>query len=364
MKREKYKMEDFNLLKRYDKNDMHSIIYAFADQLTAAREIGLNAKLFKPLAQPQNIIILGMGGSAIGGDMLRSYSLAIKGAEHLKIFINRTYDIPGFVDDTFHVIASSYSGGTEETLSAFEQASKRTQNLLSICSGGKLKEISAALGVPYVNIPGGIQPRCALGYSFVVLLSILMKSGAYRKNAIGETNKALDESIDLVRNKANIYNTIDDKNPAIELAKKIFGKIPVIYSSSDRMDTINLRWRGQFQENAKHLAFGSLLPEMNHNEINGWTLPEDLQKDFIIIFLEDRDDHPRVSLRFDALESVLKKQGKEVIRLSFAGETLLARMFDAIYLADWTSYYLALMNKQDPTAIPVITQLKNILSEK
>lgn len=356
-------MKDFEQLKQADKENMFQILSDFHTQLNKAWEIGKNSPVFETTHKPESIAILGMGGSAIGGDLLRSYSQHTDGADHLKIFINRTYDLPGFVDENFHVIASSYSGGTEETLNSFTQATKRTKNLLSISSGGELRDFSKENNILVVEIPGGMQPRCALGYSFVVLLNLMMRSGAFKDNAIVQTNKGLSESIKLIENKSAVYSN-KNNNPAFELAEKIYGKIPVIYSASERFDTVNLRWRGQFQENAKHLAFGGLLPEMNHNEINGWTLPADMQDKFIFIFLEDKEDHPRIKIRFQALENVLKKQGKDLIRLTFDGETLLARMLDSIYLADWTSYYLALLYDQDPTAIPVITELKNYLSKQ
>lgn len=357
-------MNDFKLLKEIDTSNMYDILSSFNEQILEAHSIGQSCEIFKNTDVPENIIILGMGGSAIGGDLLNSYSMATDGASHLKIFVNRNYDLPGYVDNRFHVIASSYSGGTEETVSAFSMALNKTDKLLSICTGGKLSVLANNNGIPLVKIPGGMQPRCALGFSFVVLLNIMMRTGAYSDNAIIETESGIDETIEMLTKKSEIYKKFENNNPAIDLASKIFGKIPVFYSSSQRLDSVNLRWRGQIQENAKHLAFGALLPEMNHNEINGWLLPEKLQKDFIFIFLEDIDDHPRVTLRFEALESVLKGQGKKVIRLKPEGRTLLARMFDSIYLGDWTSYYLALMNEQDPTSIPVITKLKNYISNQ
>jgi glucose/mannose-6-phosphate isomerase len=357
-------MWNFSELIENDKSKMYDILSSFNEQISEAQRIGQSYDLFKHSDPPKNIIILGMGGSAIGGDLLNSYSMVTEGATHLKIFVNRNYNLPGYVDDSFHVIASSYSGGTEETISAFTQALNKSDKLLTICSGGKLGEIAAEKGIPLIKIPGGMQPRCALGYSFIVLLNIMMRSGAYSKNAIETTQAGIDESIKMIAAKSQIYKNYENNNPAIELAEKIYGKIPIFYSSSARMDSVNLRWRGQMQENAKHLAFGALLPEMNHNEINGWVLPEKLQKDFIFIFLEDKDDHPKESLRFDALENILKDQGKEVIRSMPEGKTLLARMLDSIYLGDWTSYYLALMNGQDPTAIPVITKLKNFITNQ
>ena len=303
-------MNDFNSLKDYDRSGMFGILNDFAKQISEAWQIGKNAPLFKETKTPWDIIILGMGGSAIGGDLLRSYSLATPGADHLRIHINRTYELPGFVDDSFHVIASSYSGGTEETLYSFGQAAEKTKYLLSICSGGKLAQFSNLNTIPVIEIPGGMQPRCALGYSFIVLLNVMMRTGAYAEQAMSTTNQAISESIDLIRKRSEEYSAFNDNNPAIVLANRIKGKIPVIYSASDRFDTVNLRWRGQIQENAKHIAFGNLLPEMNHNEINGWQLPEELQKSFIFIFLEDKEDHPGTHLDSKLLKTYWKNRAK------------------------------------------------------
>ncbi|MFM7774758.1 MAG: SIS domain-containing protein, partial [Candidatus Kapaibacterium sp.] len=152
------------------------------------------------------------------------------------------------------------------------------------------------------------------------------------------------------------------KNPALRLAKRLHGTVPVIYSASERLDAVNVRWRGQIQENAKNLAFGHVLPEMNHNEINGWTFPANARKDFSIVLLRDPADHARVALRFDAVKRILRKSAKEIHEVVGVGDSLLARMFSTIYLGDWVSYYLAMLNDVDPTPVPVIMTLKSALA--
>jgi len=178
----------------------------------------------------------------------------------------------------------------------------------------------------------------------------------HTKAAINELNGLLDRKLPL-------YTRLDESNPALELAKKIFGKIVVIYSSTDRLDSVNLRWRCQIQENAKHLAFGNLLPEMNHNEINSWNNPEGFGKNMVIIFLRDNEDNPRIKVRFDALAEVLSPLCSNIISVESSAETLLARMFDLIWLGDWVSFYLAMLNGEDPTPIPAISTLKEKLSK-
>ncbi|MDQ1265513.1 MAG: Bifunctional phosphoglucose/phosphomannose isomerase, partial [Bacteroidota bacterium] len=350
-------------LRKIDSSDMYGIMKGFPEQVRQAIEIGKEARLFVSKDIPKRILILGMGGSAIGGDLLRSYSSGLEGAKHLNIAVNRNYNLPGNVDSDTYIIASSYSGGTEETISAFRQAQARNLKMLCISSGGELTEIAKENDIPVIKIPGGFQPRAALGYSFFPMLQVLIRTKAYSDKAAAETETALNELLTLIDEKSAIYSDFSKSNPAIELAEKIHGKIPVIYSNSEIFDTINIRWRGQIQENAKNMAFGNLLPEMNHNEINGWSFPNWLNKKFIVLFLEDEADHPRVKIRFDALASVLSEAADDVIRIKSEARSLLARMFDLIYLADWVSFYLALLNGVDPTPIPLISKLKNILSK-
>ncbi len=158
------------------------------------------------------------------------------------------------------------------------------------------------------------------------------------------------------------------ENKALNLAKNLFRTIPVIYSAEERLDSINIRWRNQIQENAKNPAFGGFLPEMNHNEVNGWTitengLPLSAVSNFSAIILRDAADNPRISLRYEFLRSILNGKVKDIIELEGEGKHLLTRMIDLVYLADWVSYYLALLNKTNPTPIPMITDLKKLLEQ-
>jgi len=346
---------------KIDSLDMFNILKNFPKQVEEGIEIGRNSALIEMENTPLKIVILGMGGSAIGGDLLRSYSQSTKGADHLQIFINRGYTLPNFIDDSWLVIASSYSGGTEETLSSYNEAKSRTKNILAITSGGELKHLAKADGYPVVHIPSGLMPRCAIGYSFFALIFQLMRIGAFKKEAIHKTSEAIYELNDTLKLLSDKYSEISDENSSISLAKKLYGKVPVIYSSDARLDVVNLRWKGQIQENSKQLCFGGILPEMNHNEINSWIHPNNLTKQFIVVLLRDAYDHNRISSRFDATKEILSEQVSDVIEIKNEGKLLLTRMFSMIYLADWTSYWLALLNEEDPTPIPLIAKLKNAM---
>lgn len=348
-----------------DKKGMYEILRAFPEQFRWACEIGKIAPGFPKEIKSNHFLILGMGGSAIGGDLLNSYLSVLPGAEHIRITVNRGYALPKNIDKDINIIASSYSGNTEETLSAFEEARELTENILCISAGGELSRKAAEHKIPVIKIPIGLQPRAAIGYSFFPMLFALVKTNALKESAIESTEKALEELRPLLAEKSKEYSDANiESNLAYQIAKKIKGTIPVIYSSAQGLDSVNIRWRCQIQENAKNMAFGNLLPEMNHNEINSFSFPEGLAQKISMIFLTDPYDHPRVKVRFNALRSIIENNVKQVITLESDAKNLLARMFDIIYLGDWVSYYLAILNNVDPTEIPLITQLKNFLSEE
>jgi glucose/mannose-6-phosphate isomerase len=160
------------------------------------------------------------------------------------------------------------------------------------------------------------------------------------------------------------YSRPDPTNPCFALAQQLQGSIPVFYSKS-LLEAVNLRWRGQIQENAKHVAFGNIVPEMNHNEINGWLMPSEMMKQFSMVFLRSSlMVHNRIDIRFAAMKNILEPKVKQIIELNAEGETLLEQMFMLLYMADWTSYWMAVLNGQDPTEIRDILALKDAMSGK
>ncbi|MEJ5245683.1 MAG: bifunctional phosphoglucose/phosphomannose isomerase [Bacteroidota bacterium] len=358
-------IENFDDLRKYDTSKMFQVLLDFPEQIKEAIEIAQNCHTFKNTdILPTKFLILGMGGSAIGGDLLRSFCRAVSGANHLQIIINRSYEIPAFIDESWFVIASSYSGGTEETISAYNLAKCRTKNIIAITSGGQLEELARQDGFPAINIPSGFMPRCALGYSFFTLLLLLIRINSIDSNLAKSILSNIERTIELLISKSKIYSENTGNNLSLLIANKIKGKIPVIYSSENILDVVNLRWRGQIQENSKNLAFGGFLPEMNHNEINSWIEPSSLINHFVFIMLRDKEENQQISKRFEAIKQIFSEMGNEVIELQSDADNLLARIFDLIYLGDWVSYWLALLNGQDPTPIPLISKMKGILSKR
>lgn len=339
-----------------DTSNMYYILKNFHSQISEAVEIGKSSEFFSfDKYGIKNIIINGLGGSAIGGDLIRSYTHY---NSTVPVYINRNYHLPGFAGkDTLSVI-SSYSGNTEETISAYKESKSKECRIICISSGGKVEKMALEHKDRFIKIPGGLQPRCALGYSFFVLLTVLSEFPF-----LSLENENIKNVIENIKRDSEIYSLFDpEKNKALKIAKQLFNKLPVIYSSNDILDVVNLRWRGQISENAKQLAYGNVYPEMNHNELVGWEKNRDILNKIIVVFLKDIDDNERIKMRMEITEEIYKKHASDVISVSGEGETRLERIFNLIYLGDWVSYHLALLNQVDPTPVDAITYLKEKLT--
>ncbi len=339
-----------------DKSNMYQILKDFHLQIQEAVKIA-NSFEFKnfDIQNVNKIIINGMGGSAIGGDLVRSYTLY---ETSIPIFINRNYRLPSFADENTLVIISSYSGNTEETNSAYAEAIYKNCKILCITSGGKVEETARKNNHNFVIIPGGLQPRCAIGYSFFTLLILLTKLGF-----IKDKSAEIHSVIAMVKENSATFSSLDEKvSPALQIAKELKGKLPVIYSSVDVLDVVNLRWRGQISENAKMLAFGNFYPEMNHNELVGWELNKEILKNIVVVFLKDVEDIARIQTRMSITEDIYVKLASAILTIKGEGKTLLERIFYLIYLGDWISYHLAVLNNVDPTPVDAINYLKNKLA--
>ena len=341
-------------LKEIDKHDMYSHIVNFHKQIAEGIEIGQKADLGDlPGKHFGNIILAGMGGSAIGGDLVRSF---LKTDLRIPFIIHRNYGLPGFSDKNSLVICSSYSGGTEETLLAFQTAIEKRCAVLCISTGGRLADMARENKIPVIKIPSGMMPRAALGYSFTPLLLAFGRLDLAKdySDELAECSKMLNEWA-----KAYLFESLS--NSAYELAVKLAGKIVVIYSGPDYFDMAALRFKGQIGENGKQLAFCNVFPEFNHNELVGWELAPAITNKYTVLILRDKDDHPQVARRMDIVGRILKGKGIEVQELFSKGQSLLSRIFSQIQMADFTSFYLALLNHCDPTPIELIESLKNEL---
>lgn len=345
--------------KRYQKidpDDFYKLLADFPSQLRQAVEIGQKFAWAKKDSRPANVVVAGLGGSAIGADLARSF-LARELAVPLHII--RHYRLPEYVGPQTLFFASSYSGNTEETLEAFDQASKKGAQIICLTTGGKLA--ARASGLPVITIPSGYPPRAALGFSFVPLLLALGKAGLIRDYAPEILRLAgfLEKEI------GNWEREVPKgKNEAKKLAAALYGKIPLVYAGSDFLEAAAVRWKGQICENAKQLAFFNFFPEFNHNELVGFGVLKHLTGKLAAVFLQDKDDHPRVSLRMQIVEDILKRKKIPVRRIASKGETVVERMFFTILFGDFVSYYLAILNGVNPRPVEVIDYLKGRLEKK
>lgn len=334
---------------------MYNLIKSFPEQASDAVEIAKAARIRIPFSRIRNIVITGLGGSAIGGDILRSYAADQIG---IPVLVNRSYTLPQFVGNDSLVVVSSYSGGTEETISAYAMARKKGAQILVISSGGKIGETAAKLHHNWIKIPGGLPPRAALGYSFFTMLTAFQNVGLLKSRPA-----EIKETLGLLKRLSDEYSDYGKNPQPLWLAEQLMNMLPIVYSSNERIDAVNLRWRGQISENAKTVAYGNFFPEMNHNEIVGYSTLRDILSRFVVIFLIDKGDHPRVAARFNFVKEIIRPYCSNVIEIESQGKSLLARMFSLIHLGDWTSYYLAIKKNVDPTPVTNIDVLKKSLSE-
>jgi len=343
-----------DLINKVDSGDMWGLMSNFPNHWKEVMELTEGLELNIDVSKVNNICFAGMGGSAIGADLTRAYSL--KSCPH-PVQINRHYEIPNYINEHTLFIVCSFSGNTEETLAALKSALKKGAQIIGVTSGGELKKLAIEHDFDYIQIPGGMPPRAALAYSFVPLFRIFQTLGY-----LDESDDVLNETYKLLKEGAANFQDFSG-NDALALAEELNGSLPLIYSDALMMEPVNLRWRGQIEENAKMLVYGNLIPEMNHNEIVGWEHVAHLAGRLSVVMLKDKDDNPRVKKRMEIVKELIMDQALSVIEISTIGESRLERLFSLVQLADWVSMYLALLNEIDPTPIAKIDILKSKLAE-
>lgn len=326
---------------------MDKLIADFTKQLREAVDIGEQANIVKPAREIRNIVVTGLGGSGIGGNM------ASELVEHeltVPFVVNKGYHVPSFVNEHTMVIVSSYSGNTEETLNAFDEAEDRGAYIVCVTSNGKVLERAREKGYPFIQVPGGMPPRACLGYSLVQQFFILQKSGFISGHALEEIGRSiamLDEQEQTI------------KEAAKELAEFFHHKRPVLYIC-DQMASVAVRVRQQINENAKLLCWHHSLPEMNHNELVGW---RDQDDSYAVLFIRNKSDFVRNQQRIELNKKIVNQYTENVRELWSAGESLIQEAMYIIHLTDWMSYYLAGLRDHDPVEVNVIDFLKSELAK-
>lgn len=343
---------------KIDRANMLELLLDFPLQVRQAKDIAETARILFEKRVFQKVVFTGLGGSAIGADLVRSY---LYFESKIPVIVVREYDLPSYVDGETLVFVLSYSGNTEETLSAYGQAKEKGANLIAVSSGGVLEESALKDKVTFIRIPKGLPPRCALGYLSIIPLCMLAKLGLVKEVApfINQTAGVLEDL------KKSLGPKIGPKdNLAKYIAEKLWNKFVVVYSSSVHFDVAATRFRGQLAENAKALASSGVFPEMNHNEIVGWQNPKKLFKNFVVVMFRDKDVNPRVTKRMEITKDILRKEGIGIFEIWSRGENLLSRIFSLIYIGDFISYYLAILYGIDPTPVERVTYLKKRLAEE
>ncbi len=305
------------------------------------------------------VIVCGMGGSAIGARLMND----LMGQDgSLPLVLVSGYTLPAFAGENTPVICISYSGNTEEILSSFSHSLIKGCPTAVITSGGKLADEAEKNDVPVLRIPSGMPPRAAIGYLFTPLARLFSEWGIY---SVGEDE--VEAAVRKMRKLVDRYSLEGDpaENLALGLAKKLYGKVPVVYAGDGLLGSVAYRWKCQFNENSKAMAFCNLFPELGHNEVMGWDCPEQLREDMFIIMLTDSDDHPRVQKRMEITYNLLSPLGAGGLILKSEGEEgkegRLTRLFSLLLLGDFVSVYLAVEYGKDPTTIDKITQVKEEL---
>jgi glucose/mannose-6-phosphate isomerase len=326
---------------------MLNLIDGFPRQLKEAIEIGRKAQLKAPGGPYSNVVVTGLGGSGIGG---RIAAQLVAGEAKCPIEVYSNYYLPAYVNHKSLVIACSYSGNTEETIAAMEQALAKGARVCVITSGGTMLEMAKARGLDHIVIPGGNPPRTMLAYS--------LTQQFYALHHFGIIGDGFEGSI---RNAAAMLE--DDKAKIQALAKditdKLFGKRLVIYSEAST-EAVSIRFRQQVNENSKELCWHHAIPEMNHNELVGWAGGSN---DIAVLIFRHKTDHERSQIRMEINKEVFARHTPHIHEVWSQGDTAIARQLYLVHVGDWVSYYWAEKKGVDPTEIAVINMLKGKLAE-
>jgi len=327
---------------------MRQVIIESAEQLKKGLELAENAT---SRGRFEKVIICGIGGSALPVNILNAVTNV-----SVPILAHRDYNLPKEAGENSLIICISYSGNTEETVSALNEAVQKKLKIVGVATGGKVAEICKKNNLTFVKIPSGIQPRSATGYMFSALAKILANAGAV-DDISGEIIKTSEKL-----EKINVKLEKRGK----QLAKKLIGKIPVIYSSN-KFNVLPRIWKIKFNENSKIPAFWNYFPELNHNEMVGYSgksqNPNSKFQNFIVLILRDKNDHPRILKRMALTAKLLDKSGVKTEFIEIRGSSDLFKVFSNLLLGDWVSYYLALENKIDPTPVKIVEDFKKMLAE-
>ncbi|MBN1452972.1 MAG: bifunctional phosphoglucose/phosphomannose isomerase [Anaerolineales bacterium] len=352
-------------MKQVDPQDMLGHIDGLPDQLQSAWDLGRRLPLefadgLGPSASNvRQVVISGMGGSAIGADLV---SAAVMDTCPVPIFVHRDYGLPVFAKgpETL-VICSSHSGNTEETLDAYETAVENGCRVLAICTGGRLAEAAKAAGIPIWQFAHEGQPRAAVGFSFGLILGALNRLGL-----VPDASEAIAGAVKAMKSQqvALAAESPVSQNPAKRLAGQLMGRWVTVFGAG-ALAPVARRWKGQINEVAKAVANFEFIPEADHNALAGVLHPAEVIPPHVItLFLRAPSDHPRNRLRLDMTRQTYMLEGMNVDGYTAKGDTPLAHIWTALHFGDYVAYYLAMAYGVDPTPVAALQNLKAALKEK
>ncbi|MEM0466581.1 MAG: bifunctional phosphoglucose/phosphomannose isomerase [Candidatus Thermoplasmatota archaeon] len=351
-------LDDQAILSTIDKAHMLDSLIQFPHQIQQALEL-THATQLPSFLKIDNILISGMGASAISGDIAQSL---LYDKLDVPLYVNRSYDLPRWVNKDTLALFLSYSGNTEETLSSFKLAYQKKAKIICITSGGKLKEFCDTYTIPYIQIPTGFQPRAATAFLLFPLLKILQQNNLIKYNI----NNDIEETVTVTKQlgEQNHKEIPLATNSAKQLATQILNTIPQIYGW-EIYAPIAIRWRHQFNENSKIIARADIIPECNHNDIVGWSGNSEMAKQFSCIIFRDKDEESiQMTKRLDFMKELFQDTVANYIDVKPKGKSRLAKMMYLMNLGDLTSCYLAILRKVDPSPVDIILELKKRLAQK
>jgi len=353
-------LDDINAFIPLDPQDMYAHIDGLPQQLADAWELGMSQPVprwrgLDPEAPIHQVLVAGMGGSAIGADLLSAY---LEPVVHVPVFVHRDYGLPAWAKDSGTlVIASSHSGNTEETLDSFATAKERGCRILAITTGGKLAKAATEIGAPVWVFNHTGQPRAAVGYSFGLLLALFKKLALLPSSF--DVERDLDQAVEAMRaQQLHLRREVPAvNNPAKRIAGQLVGRMPAVIASG-LLSPVARRWKGQVSEIGKAWAQFEFIPEADHNTLAGTLYPEELLGNLVVIFLQADADHPRNSLRIQYTKEVLMLEGIGTDFIRAEGKGRLAQQWTALHYGDYVSYYLAMAYQVDPTPVSALLALK------
>lgn len=347
-------LDNLKLIKKLDRSNQAQLLIDFPKHLEAGWWEANAIELPRAYHTTKEVILCGMGGSAIGADIV---STLPKDYAKQPLHVIRGYDLPSWINESTLVIVISYSGNTEETLSCFHQAVAKKAKIFTLSKDGELAELAHKHNVPYYRIPDTIIPRASLGYQAASLINVLT-----RTHKIHDAVNNLQRPISLL-SKLNdeLAPAVPTKqNPAKLLATFLYGRIPLIIGSGI-LEPVARRFKDQINENAKTFAVFETAPELSHNVTEGLQFPQTLKKQLGVILLENDFDHPQITKHFSMLKKLLTKLDIRYRALPSVGSDMWSQKISSILISDWTSFYLAILNGVDPSPVPIIEWTKKQL---